>query len=34
MQIELLDDDNAVLSGPKAGMYNITVIGKPLSKLQ
>ncbi|DBA76093.1 TPA: hypothetical protein ACH3X1_009837 [Trebouxia sp. C0004] len=34
LKIELLDDNNAVLSGPKAGMYNITVIGKPLHKLQ
>ncbi len=34
MQIELLDENSAVLSGPKAGMYNINVIGKPLYKLQ
>ncbi|DBB15159.1 TPA: hypothetical protein ACH3X3_004164 [Trebouxia sp. C0006] len=34
LKIELLDDDEAVSSGPKAGMYNITVIGKPLSKLR
>ncbi|DBA84286.1 TPA: hypothetical protein ACH3X2_006342 [Trebouxia sp. C0005] len=33
VKIELLDDNNAVLSGPKAGMYNITVIGRPLYTL-
>lgn len=34
LKIELLDDDNAVLSGPKAGMYNITVTGRILYRLQ
>jgi len=29
-----LDDNDAVLSGPKAGMYNITVIGRPLYSLR